>query len=64
VLDDPTDPSLCSIYSVLERWPPILDWRAGGRRGRRVMAHTIGGRNSGNLTGDLWIGQYESRRRG
>jgi hypothetical protein len=64
VLDYPTDPSVYSIYSVLERWPPILDWCAGGRRGRGVLAHTIGGRNRGNLTGDLWIGQYESRWRG
>jgi hypothetical protein len=33
VLDYPTDPSVCSIYSVLERWPPILDelrWRPRG----------------------------------
>jgi hypothetical protein len=44
------------IYSVQERWPLILDWRAGGRRGRGALEHTIGGHNRGNLTGDHWIG--------
>jgi hypothetical protein len=55
VLDYPMDPLVCSIYSVLERWPPILDWRDGGRRGRGVLAHTIGGHTRGNLIGDHWI---------
>jgi hypothetical protein len=43
------------IYRAQERWPPILDWNAGGRRGRGVLAHTIGGHTRGNLTGDHWI---------
>jgi hypothetical protein len=43
------------IYSVQERWPPILDWRASSRRGRWVLEHTIGGHTLGNLTGDHWI---------
>jgi hypothetical protein len=62
--DDPTQQTVPSIYSVLERWPPILDWRAGGRRRKESLAHEISGCNRGNLTGDLCIGQYESRRRG
>jgi hypothetical protein len=33
VRDYRTDPSACSIYRVLGRWPPILDWHAGGRKG-------------------------------
>jgi hypothetical protein len=40
------------IYSVQERWRPVLDWHAGGRRGRGVLAHTIGGHTHGNLTSD------------
>ena len=47
-----TELAVYLIYSVQERWPPILDWRAGGRRGRGALAHTIGGHNRGNLTGD------------
>jgi hypothetical protein len=38
-----TELAVCLIYSVQERWPPILDWRASGRRGRGALAHTIGG---------------------
>jgi hypothetical protein len=64
VRDYPTDPTVCSIYSVLERWSPILDWCAGGRRRKELLAHEISGCNRGNLTDDLWIGQYESRRHG
>ena len=56
VRDYPTDPMVCSIYSVLERWSPILDWRAGGRRRKELLALEISGCNHGNLTGDLWIG--------
>jgi hypothetical protein len=51
-----TELAVCLIYSVQERWPPILDWRTGGRRGRGALAHTIGGHNRGNLTSDHWIG--------
>jgi hypothetical protein len=51
-----TELAVCLIYSVQEWWPPILDWRARGRRGRGALAHTIGGHNRGNLTGDHWIG--------
>jgi hypothetical protein len=51
-----TELEVCLIYSVQERCLPILDWRAGGRRGRGTLAHTIGGHNCGNLTGDHWIG--------
>jgi hypothetical protein len=64
VRDYPTDPVVCLIYSVLEWWPPILDWRASGRRRKESLAHEISGCNRGNLTGDLWIGEYESRWRG
>jgi hypothetical protein len=64
VRDYPTDPMVCSIYSVLEQWSPILDWRAGGRRRKELLALEISGCNHGNLTGDLCIGQYESRWHG
>jgi hypothetical protein len=47
-----TELAICLIYSVQEWWPPILDWRARSRRGRGALAHTIGGHNRGNLTGD------------
>jgi hypothetical protein len=41
-----TELAVCLIYSMQERWPPILDWRAGGRRGRgywrtRLVATTV-----------------------
>jgi hypothetical protein len=32
-----TELALCLIYSVQERWLPILEWRAGGQRGRRSL---------------------------
>jgi hypothetical protein len=51
-----TELAVCLIYSVQERWPPILDWRAGGRKGRGALAHMFGGHNRGNLTGDNWTG--------
>jgi hypothetical protein len=44
--------AVCLIYSVQERWPPILDWRAGGRRGRGALVQTISGFRRGGLTGD------------
>jgi hypothetical protein len=47
-----TELVVCLIYSVQERWPPILDWRAGGRRGRGALAQTISGFHRGGLTGD------------
>jgi hypothetical protein len=62
--DDPMQQTVPSIYSVLERRPSILDWRAGGRRRKESLAHEISGCNRGHLTGDLCIGQYESWRRG
>jgi hypothetical protein len=64
VHDYPTDLTVCSIYSVLERWSPILDWCTGGRRRKELLALVISGCNRGKLTSDLWIGQYESRRHG
>jgi hypothetical protein len=32
-----TELAVCLIYSVQERWPPILEWHAGDRRGRRSL---------------------------
>ena len=56
MLDYLTEPRECSIYSVLERWLVNLMGTRGGRRGGGALAHTIGGHNRGNLTGDHRIG--------
>jgi hypothetical protein len=32
-----TELAVCLIYSVQERWPPILEWRGGGRSARRSL---------------------------
>jgi hypothetical protein len=47
VLDYPTDPSVCSIYSVLERWHVNLGWRGGDRRRKESQAHEISGFHRG-----------------
>jgi hypothetical protein len=59
--DNLAQQTMPSIYRGTKRWLVNLVWRGGGWRGRGALAHTIGGRNRGNLTGDLWTGQYESR---
>jgi hypothetical protein len=46
-----TEPRVCSIYSVLERWPVNLMETCGGQRGG-ALAHTISGFHRGGLTGD------------
>jgi hypothetical protein len=51
-----TEPRVCSIYCVFERWLVNLMGTRGGRRGGGALAHTIGGHNRGNLTGDHRIG--------
>jgi hypothetical protein len=62
--DDLTQQTVPSIYSGAKRWPVNLVWRGGGRRRKESLAHEISGCNRGNLTSDLWIVQYESRRCG
>jgi hypothetical protein len=47
-----TELAMCSIYSVQERWLPILEWRAGGRREGRLLAQGIRGYHRGKVTGD------------
>jgi hypothetical protein len=62
--DDLTQQTMSSIYSGAKRWPVNFVWHGGGRRRKESLAHEISGYNRGNLTSNLWIGQYESRRRG
>jgi hypothetical protein len=62
--DDLTQQTVPSIYSGAKLWLVNLVWRGAGWRRKESLAHEISDRNRGNLTGDLWIGQYESRRRG
>jgi hypothetical protein len=64
VLDYLTDPKARSIYRLQGRWRVNLEWRGGGRRRRVALVRAISGCNRGNLTGDHWIGEYESRWRG
>ena len=52
VLDYLTDAMVCSIYSVLERWPVNLMETRGGRRGGGALAQTISGFHRGRLTSD------------
>ena len=52
VRDYPTDPSVCSIYSVLERWCLIWTNCTGGREGNRVTGVVIRGLHRGRPTGD------------
>jgi hypothetical protein len=56
MLDYLTEPRVCSIYSVFERWLVNLMGTRGGRRGGGALAHMIGGHNRGILTGDHRIG--------
>jgi hypothetical protein len=52
MLDYLTEPRVCSIYSLLERWPVNLMEMCGGQRGGGVLAQTISGFHRGRLTGD------------
>jgi hypothetical protein len=58
------EPRVCSIYSVLERWPVNLNWRGGGRRVRRALSREFGGFLRGELTSDERTRQGEILRRG
>jgi hypothetical protein len=49
-----TELAVCSIYSVQERWLPILEWCASGRREGRLLAQGIHGYHRGKVTGDEW----------
>jgi hypothetical protein len=57
VRDNPTDPSVCSIYSVLEQSCLIWTNCAGGREGNRVIGAVIRGLHRGRPTGDK-LGLY------
>ena len=50
--DDPTQQTMPSIYSVLERWPVNFMETHDGRRGGGALAQTISGFHRGGLTGD------------
>jgi hypothetical protein len=52
VLDYLVEPRVCTIYSVLERWPVNWTETCGGRRGGGALAHTISGFHYGRLTSD------------
>ena len=54
--DNLAQQTMPSIYRGAKRWLVNLVWRGGGWRGRGALAHTIGGHNRGNFTGDHWIG--------
>ena len=52
VLDYLTDAMVCSIYSVLERWPVNLMETRGGRRGKGSLVQELHVFHRGGLTGD------------
>jgi hypothetical protein len=52
MLDYLTESRVCSIYSVLERWPVNFMETHDGRRGGGALAQTISGFHRGGLTGD------------
>jgi hypothetical protein len=64
----------CVIILRTRRCAQFIEGKSGGRwiwietrgsrRKRKSLAYGISGCNCGNLTGDRWIGQHESRQRG
>jgi hypothetical protein len=52
VLDYLAELTACSIYRVFERWCPISQRCAGGRREERLLAQRIRGFHCGKVTGD------------
>jgi hypothetical protein len=42
----------CSIYRARGWWLLNLEWRAGGRRGRKLLAQRMCGLHRGKVTGD------------
>jgi hypothetical protein len=52
VRDYPTDPMVCSIYSVRERWPVNWTKTRGGQRGRGALAQALSGFHRGGPSSD------------
>jgi hypothetical protein len=52
VRDVPTNPTVCSIYNVRERWPVNWMKTRGGRRRKRALAQALSGFHRGGPSGN------------
>jgi hypothetical protein len=64
VRDYPTNPTVCSIYRVPERWPVNWTKTRSGQRNRKLLARVIGVLLPWQAPQRWTNGYYESRRRG